>query len=75
MAYFSSNTAGGRSAVTWWSGTETGNAGYVVYGESPEGGPVALTGLILGAGDSFTPLEYTQTIPAVTTPCGWPTSI
>ena len=63
VAYFSSNTAGGNLVVTWWSGTETGNAGYVVYGESPEGGPVALTGLILGAGDSFTPLEYTQTIP------------
>ncbi len=63
VAYFSSKVAAGDIDVTWWSGTETGNVGYVVYGESSEGELIALTGLVLGAGDSLTPLEYTQTVP------------
>ncbi len=62
VAHFSSVKAGDRIDVTWWSGTESRNAGYVIYGETSENALVALTDLIVGAGDSFEPLEYTTSV-------------
>ena len=62
VAYFGSKRVPGGIDVTWWSGTETGNAGYILYGDK-RGELTALSELIVGAGDSFTPLEYTLSIP------------
>ncbi len=62
VAYFSSTKSGKSIDVTWWSGTESANAGYVIYGEKPNGKQIALTDIIVGAGDSFVPLEYRQSV-------------
>jgi hypothetical protein len=58
VAYFSSTPSGDSANVTWWSGTEVANAGYVVYGEDADGTRVPLSGLVPGGGDSTVPLEY-----------------
>ena len=62
VAYFSSTKSGNTIDVTWWSGTESANAGYVIFGEKPNGKQIALTDIIVGAGDSFLPLEYRQSV-------------
>ena len=62
MPYFSSEKAGDQIDVTWWSGTESRNAGYVLYGGKSKNALVALTDLIVGAGDSFEPLEYATSV-------------
>ena len=62
VAYFSSARTGNTIDVTWWSGTESANAGYVIYGGKNRNTMVALTDLIVGAGDSFQPLEYTASV-------------
>ena len=64
VAYFSSKKSGNTIDVTWWSGTESRNAGYVIYGGNSKNKLVALTDLVVGAGDSFEPLEYTASVTA-----------
>ncbi len=62
VAYFSSTKTGNTIDITWWSGTESANAGYKIYGENSKGKQIALTDIIVGAGDSFVPLEYHQSV-------------